>query len=255
MSLPGSLRKFAEDTAYCLVFFTRLPMPRLDLADRTLASAIWAAPLAGVVVAVIGALVHAAAVGLDIGTAPAAALTLAAMILSTGALHEDGLSDVADGLGGGATRERRLEIMRDSRIGAYGAVGIALSVLIRWSALSEIHGWWSVLLALIAAHAGSRGLLGAFMHSLPPARSDGLSAGAGSVSSGTAIAGAALGAALLLPLGLGAFVVSVLLLGLLFAAFRALCLSRIGGHTGDTAGALQQLAEIIILVVASTSLS
>ena len=68
----------------------------------------------------------------------AAALALAAAMLATGCLHEDGLSDVADGFGGGKTRERKLEIMRDSRIGAYGAAALVMSVLIRWSALADL---------------------------------------------------------------------------------------------------------------------
>ena len=107
------------------------------------------------------------------------------------------------------------------------------------------------LFALIAAHAASRGLLGAFMHLLPPARSDGLSAGAGTVSPETAVVGAVLGAVALLALGLGGAFVALILLGLLFFAFRALCLNQIGGQTGDTIGALQQLGEIAVLLVAS----
>jgi adenosylcobinamide-GDP ribazoletransferase len=244
-----------RDIALCLVFFTRLPLPRFDFRDRKLADAIWAAPLAGLAVAVLGALAYAIAHRLGLAAGPAAALTLATTLLATGALHEDGLSDVADGFGGGGTRDRKLEIMRDSRIGAYGAAALALSLLVRWNALAEIDGAWHVLSALAAAHAGSRGLMGAFMHALPPARSDGLSAGAGSVSRETAIAGALLGAVALLPLGPNAFLVALILLAALFLAFRALCLSQIGGQTGDTVGALQQFAEIAILLVASVSLA
>lgn len=243
-----------RDTALCLVFFTRLPLPRFDFGDRKLADAIWAAPLVGLIVAAIGALTYALAHRLGLAAGPASALALAAVMLATGALHEDGLSDVADGFGGGGTRERKLQIMRDSRIGAYGAAALAMSLLIRWNALAEIDGAWRILLALTAAHAGSRGLLGAFMHVLPPARGDGLSADAGSVSPETAIAGAALGALALLPLGFGAFLVTLVLLAILFVAFRALCLRQIGGQTGDAAGALQQFAEIAILLVASVSL-
>ncbi|MBN9244792.1 MAG: adenosylcobinamide-GDP ribazoletransferase [Mesorhizobium sp.] len=246
---------FLRDVALGLVFFTRLPLPVFDFRGRKLADAIWAAPLAGLAVAVIGALTYAVAARLGLASGPAAALALAATVLATGALHEDGLSDVADGFGGGRDRERKLEIMRDSRIGAYGAAALALSLLLRWNALAEIHGGWSMLAALVAAHGASRGLLGAFMHRLPPARSDGLSAGAGSVSRQTAIAGAGLGALVLLPLGLGGLVAAAILLGFVFATFTALCRRQIGGQTGDTAGALQQLAEIAVLLVASVTLS
>jgi len=248
-------RPFLRDIALCLVFFTRLPLPALDVRDRKLADAIWAAPLAGLAVAALGALAYAVATWLGLAAGPAAALALASMVFATGALHEDGLSDVADGFGGGRDRDRKLEIMRDSRIGAYGAAALALSLLIRWNALAEIHGGWSMLAALVAAHGASRGLLGAFMHLLPPARSDGLSAGAGGVSRQVAIAGTALGAVALLPLGFSGFVSAAILLGLVFVAFAALCRRQIGGQTGDTVGALQQLAEIAVLLTASATLS
>ncbi|ESX16217.1 cobalamin synthase [Mesorhizobium sp. LNJC384A00] len=250
-----SPRQALDDVALCLVFFTRLPLPVFDLRGRSLADAIWAAPVAGLAVAVAGAVVYAAGVQLGLAPGPAAALALAATLLATGCLHEDGLSDVADGFGGGKTRDKKLEIMRDSRIGAYGSSALGLSMLIRWSALSQLANPTGVLLALIAAHAASRGLLGAFMHLAPAARSDGLSAGAGTVSAQTAVLGAVLGAIPLLTLGLGGAFAALTLLALVFSALRALCLNQIGGHTGDTIGALQQLGEITVLLVASVSLS
>ncbi|AZO00338.1 adenosylcobinamide-GDP ribazoletransferase [Mesorhizobium sp. M9A.F.Ca.ET.002.03.1.2] len=248
-------RQVLDDIALCLVFFTRLPLPVVDLRGRNLAAAIWAAPVVGLAVALIGAVVYAVATKLGLAAGPAAALALAATLLATGCLHEDGFSDVADGFGGGKTREKKLEIMRDSRIGTYGACALGVSLLIRWSVLSEFASPAQVFWALIAAHAASRGLLGAFMHLLPPARSDGLSADAGTVSAEAAGIGAMLGAVALLALGLGGAIASLVLLGLLFTAFRALCLNQIGGQTGDTVGALQQLGEIAILLVASVALS
>ncbi|MER8663746.1 adenosylcobinamide-GDP ribazoletransferase [Mesorhizobium sp. M1148] len=255
MTSVPSPRQALDDVALCLVFFTRLPLPVFDLRGRSLADAIWAAPVAGLAVAVAGAVVYAAGVQLGLAPGPAAALALAATLLATGCLHEDGLSDVADGFGGGKTRDKKLEIMRDSRIGAYGSSALGLSMLIRWSALSQLANPTGVLLALIAAHAASRGLLGAFMHLAPAARSDGLSAGAGTVSAQTAVLGAVLGAIPLLTLGLGGAFAALTLLALVFSALRALCLNQIGGHTGDTIGALQQLGEITVLLVASVSLS
>jgi adenosylcobinamide-GDP ribazoletransferase len=255
MTAVPSPRQALDDIALCLVFFTRLPLPVFDFRGRALAAAIWAAPVAGLAVALIGAVVYAIGTWLGLAAGPATAVAIAATLLATGCLHEDGLSDVADGFGGGKTREKKLEIMRDSRIGAYGASALALSLLIRWSVLSEFAGPAHLLWALIAAHAASRGLLGAFMHLVPPARSDGLSAGAGTVSSETAGIGAVLGAVALLALGPGGAFAAIFLLGLVFFAFRALCLNQIGGQTGDTVGALQQLGEIAILLVASVSLS
>ncbi|RWQ21112.1 adenosylcobinamide-GDP ribazoletransferase [Mesorhizobium sp.] len=254
-NLALSPRQVVDDIALCLVFFTRLPLPVFDFRGRSLAAAIWAAPIAGLVVGLIGAIVFATAERFGLAMGPAAALALVATVLTTGCLHEDGLSDVSDGFGGGKSRGRKLEIMRDSRIGTYGAAALGLSLLIRWSALSEFVDPTQALFALIAAHAASRGLLGAFIHLLPSARVDGLSADAGTVSQETAIAGAVLGAIPLLLLGLGGAIFALILLGLLFAAFRALCLNQIDGQTGDTIGALQQASEIAVLLVASVALS
>lgn len=254
-STAPSPRQILDDIALCLVFFTRLPLPVIEFRGRSLASAIWAAPVAGLAVGLIGAIVFATAERFGLAMGPAAALALAATILTTGCLHEDGLSDVADGFGGGKSRGRKLEIMRDSRIGAYGASALALSLLTRWSVLSQVADPTQALFTLLAAHAASRGVLGAFMHLLPSARTEGLSADAGAVSRETAIVGAVLGAVPLLLLGLGGAIVAIILLGLLFTAFRALCLNQISGQTGDTVGALQQLSEITVLLVASVALS
>ncbi|MEP9388586.1 adenosylcobinamide-GDP ribazoletransferase [Mesorhizobium sp. KR9-304] len=248
-------RRIADDIALCLVFFTRLPLPRLEFGARTLAQAIWAAPLAGVAVAVAASVVHAAASAAGLSPEVAAALALAAAMLTTGCLHEDGLSDVADGFGGGKTREQKLDIMRDSRIGAYGAAALMLSALIRWSALVQLGNPFFVFCGLAAAHAASRALLPAFMHLVPPARQDGLAAGAGTVAADTAMTALATGAVALLALGVSGLAAAAFLLALVFYGFRALCLRQIGGQTGDTLGALQQLGEIAVLLVAAAILT
>jgi adenosylcobinamide-GDP ribazoletransferase len=248
-------RRIADDIALCLVFLTRLPLPALDFGSRTLGQAIWAAPLVGVAVGVIGTVTYLAALMLGVPVPVAAALVLAATMLTTGCLHEDGLSDVADGFGGGGTREKKLEIMRDSRIGAYGAAALAMSMLLRWSTIAALENPLHVGLALIAAHAASRALLPAFMHGLPPARPDGLGAGAGTVESETTLVALAIGAAALLPLGFTGLIAGAVVLGVLFSGLRAICMRQIGGQTGDTLGALQQVAEIGVLVVAAAILT
>jgi adenosylcobinamide-GDP ribazoletransferase len=249
------VQRLLGDIALCLVFFTRLPLPAFEVAHSTFARAIWAAPIVGLAVAMIGGLVYAIAASLGLSAGPAAALALAAMMAATGCLHEDGLSDTSDGFGGGKTREKKLEIMRDSRIGTYGACALVLSVLLRWSAIAELGSPAAVFCGLVAAHAASRALLPAFMHMLPPARTDGLSAGVGAVSADTALAAAALGALALLALGFSGAVAAALCLGLVFFLLRTLCLNQIGGQTGDTAGALQQAGEIAVLLVASAVLT
>ena len=250
MNMPP--RQILDDIALCFVFFTRLPLPRFDFRGRTLAQAIWAAPLAGVAVAVIGSIAYALATALGLSAGIAAALALAATMLATGCLHEDGLSDTADGFGGGKTREKKLEIMRDSRIGAYGASALIVSALLRWNALSDLASPVYVFCGLVAAHAASRALLPAFMHVLPPARADGLAAGAGLVSSehGAGRPGdrprRAAGHRPVRP-DPGDRSVSAVA----FFAFRLLCQQQIGGQTGDTIGAMQQIGEITVLIVAA----
>jgi adenosylcobinamide-GDP ribazoletransferase len=250
-----TLRRIAEDIAFCFVFFTRLPLPRFEFGTRTLAHAIWAAPLVGVAVAVAASAVHALASVAGLSPEVAAALALATTMLTTGCLHEDGLSDVADGFGGGRTREKKLEIMRDSRIGAYGASALVMSVLIRWSALTQLGNPFWVFSGLVAAHAASRALLPAFMHVVQPARPDGLAANAGSASTDAAYVALAIGAVALLALGVSGLVPAVILLALVFYGFRALCMRQIGGQTGDTLGALQQAGEIAVLLVAAAVLT
>ena len=148
----------------------------MPVSDGDVARASWALPVAGLLVGLLGAAVYSIAIGLGLTSGPAAMLALATTILVTGALHEDGLADTADGLGGGRTRERKLEIMRDSRIGTYGACALIISLALRWSALAAIAYPWSVAAALPVAHAAARAGVPAFMWLVPPARSDGLSA-------------------------------------------------------------------------------
>jgi adenosylcobinamide-GDP ribazoletransferase len=248
-------RRIADDIALCLVFFTRLPLPAFDFGSRTLAQAIWAAPLAGVAVAVAASVVHALASAVGLSPEVAAALALGTAMLMTGCLHEDGLSDTADGFGGGRTREQKLDIMRDSRIGAYGASALLMSALIRWSALAQLGNPFWVFCGLAAAHAASRALLPVFMQLVPPARQDGLAAGAGTVATDTAYVALAIGAVALLALGISGLVIAAILLALLVFGFRALCMREIGGQTGDTLGALQQAGEMTVLLVAAAVLT
>jgi adenosylcobinamide-GDP ribazoletransferase len=254
MNMPPP-RTLVQDVAFCIIFFTRLPLPRLDLEGIKLARAIWAAPLAGLVVALLAGIVYACATALGLSTGPAAALAITTTMLTTFCLHEDGFSDTADGFGGGATVDRKLEIMHDSRIGSYGSAAFLVSVLLRWSALTAIGAPSSVVIALIAAHMASRGLLPAFMHIVPLARQAGLAAVAGKPSREVAIAAAALGLTGLLLLGLSTALIAIVILAICFFGFRHLCMKQIGGQTGDTLGALQQIAEIAILLIASAALS
>ena len=254
MTLP-TIRDLIHDFLACLVFFTRLPLPRSDNEERRFAVSLWAAPLAGLVIGGIGGLVYVVAARMGIPVLPAAAIALAGVLIVTGCLHEDGLSDTADGFGGGKTRERKLEIMHDSRIGAFGASALMISLIARWSAAASILGPWPVFLALVAAHAASRAAIPTFMHLVPPARSEGLSATVGGVSMETAGVAGAIGFAALLLLGMSTALAAAIALIAWVVFFRWLALRQIGGQTGDVIGAMQQGAEIIVLTIAAASFS
>lgn len=241
------------DIAVCVVFFTRLPMVEFDARNRKLGDAIWAAPLAGLLIAIIAGLVLTLASIFGVPRWPAAALALAATMLATGCLHEDGLADVADGFGGGKSVERKLEIMHDSRLGTYGAAALMMSVLVRWSAMAAIGPSVDLLCALIAAHVGSRAVFAYLIRVTPLSTQSGLAASVGPVSRQTARLGLGIGAAGLLFLGLWGAVWAMIFMAAVLAGFRALCLRQIGGLNGDTLGAAQQLAEITILATASAA--
>ena len=248
--MSGVGQSWRRDAAEALRFFTRLPLPDSE-AEFDMNRIARAAPVAGAAVGLVGALALAASAGLGLPPLVAAALALAAEIAATGALHEDGLADVADGFGGGATRERKLAIMRDSRIGAFGAVALVLSLTIRVGALSAAlaHGLGAAAGALVIAAAASRAGALAPLALLDPARPDGAGAAAGRLEPQSFAAACAVALVLALGLGLVSTGVAHALGGALGAAIgagamTALAKHEIGGQTGDVAGAAQQWAEI-----------
>lgn len=209
-------------------------------------------PLVGLGVGAGGGLTFAVASTLGLSPVIAALLALGATIALTGALHEDGLADVADGLGGGREREAKLSIMRDSRTGAFGVLALVLSVALRVGALAAIATAGAAAAALIAAAAGSRAVLPVVMNAMQPARAEGLAVAAGRPSKDRVIASAALGAALvLLFLGPVAGVLAVLIGTAAAAAMADLARRQVGGYTGDILGAVQQITEIAILLTAA----
>ncbi|MGT2499927.1 adenosylcobinamide-GDP ribazoletransferase [Bradyrhizobium guangxiense] len=248
------LKDIVADLRMAASFVTILPVASSKPAgDGAVARATWALPLAGLLVGLAGAFVYKVAIrcGLTPNLAALFALTTTALI--TGALHEDGLADTADGFGGGRTRERKLEIMRDSRIGTYGVCALILSFGLRWSALATIGSPFAVTLALCAAHAASRAGVPAFMTLVPPARPDGLSASAGAPPGRSVAVAFALGTlALALALGPAKALAGVILLSLAGLMLARLAIRQIGGQTGDILGAFEQLGEILILLVAAS---
>jgi adenosylcobinamide-GDP ribazoletransferase len=162
------------------------------------------------------------------------------------------LADTADGFGGGATPERKLEIMRDSRIGTYGACALVLSILLRVASLAALAEPAAVAPALIAAHVAARATLPIFMRLTPSARADGLSAGAGRPTLDNAVIAGLIGAGTLaLALSVAGAAISVVVLAAALTCMVLLSMRQIGGQTGDVVGALEQVGESLVLLVAT----
>ena len=261
MPAPPPLAALAAEAVTCLRFYTRLPLPALRAEmshpPRPFARCLRWAPLAGAVVGLCGAAALAAAAALGLPPPVAAALALLATVLIGGGLHEDGLADVADGFGGGSTRERKLEIMRDSRLGTYGALAVGFSLLLRTAALAGLAERGGIVLAataLVAAAGASRGIGLMPMALLPAARADGLGRGAGRLPAEVFATAAALavGIGLGLPALGGAGParpgLALALAALAAAGTTRLARDQIGGFTGDVAGACQQLCEASMLL-------
>jgi len=196
----------------------------------------------------IAALVAGLALWLGFTPGVVAGLMLALGAILTGGLHEDGLSDTADGLFGGWTRERRLEIMKDSRVGSYGVLALVLIMLIRWSALTTILAAGSPWV-LVAVGAISRAPMAVVMSALPNARDTGLSHATGRPSGTVALAGVALAVGIALLFAGWSMVAMLALVAAVTALLARTAQARIGGQTGDILGATQQLAEAAALAV------
>ncbi len=249
---------FVEETARALAFLTRLPIPDSyfkGIKPEDSAACAGVFPLAGLIIAVLGAVPLVIFHAIGAPTVIVATLTVLSIIMLTGALHEDGLGDVADGFGGGSTIEQRLEIMSDSRLGTYGVIAVAGALILRISALSAIlsgHGLMASIFALIAATSASRGAMVWMWSALPNAKKDGVSKMVGSPPESALSLSSILALSLVAIFGLLAagFVNASIAIGLgiiTLLAFQAFCLRMIKGQTGDTLGACQQLVEIALL--------
>ncbi|MFN3844755.1 MAG: adenosylcobinamide-GDP ribazoletransferase [Paracoccaceae bacterium] len=238
--------RLLDDVASAFGLLSRLPAPK---TDHHRPHAAWAWPLVGSVVGTIAAGTGWAALAIGLPAGVAAALVLTVGALATGALHEDGLADTADGLFGGWTRERCLEIMKDSQIGSYGTLALLFVTLAKWSALGVLlpansHG------AVVAAAVLSRAPMAMIMARMSNARGGGLSESVGRPPVGAAVVAAGLALAIASPLGLTAGVMAVAA-ALAALAVAMVAQSRIGGQTGDILGASQQLAEVAALCAAA----
>jgi adenosylcobinamide-GDP ribazoletransferase len=237
-----------DDLLAAFALLTRLPVGRLGSGSMDLARTVWAFPVVGGAVGALGAVAYWIAHRLGLPPFLGASWTLAAMLLITGAFHEDGLADVADGFGGGSTVERKLEIMRDSRIGAYGALALMLSLAIRIAALTALARPGAVFSALVAAGAMSRAGIVLTLLRLRPARSDGIAATLADIPRAAAWWGFGFAVlAALLCLGLGQTLMVLAVSAAACLAVSAIARAQIGGHTGDVLGAVAVIVECAAL--------
>jgi adenosylcobinamide-GDP ribazoletransferase len=248
--IPPAPGAFGE-LCLALGFLTRLPVPLAPtVAALPLATSVRAFAPAGAVVGALGAGIYALVWFAGLPPMLAALLGLAATIWATGALHEDGLADFADA-SGARDVERRLAIMRDSRIGTFGVLALLLSLGLRATALAALNDPATVAFAWIAAAAASRAAMAYPMLRLPFARSDGAAVRAGRPSAAHAIAALAIGLAFLLPLGIFGFALALLFASAVTLYTSALARRQLGGQTGDALGMVQQTVEIAVLIAAS----
>ncbi|MEF2550774.1 adenosylcobinamide-GDP ribazoletransferase [Aurantimonas sp. A2-1-M11] len=250
------MERYVAATLRSLAFLTRMPpVARAFTGTHLLGDDTHAFPVAGMIAALPAALVLMVAAFAGLSPLVAATLAVAAMVFTTGALHEDGLGDVADGLGGHHERERALAIMKDSRVGSYGALALALSVVLRIALVAELagsHGPGSAALALVAVAAVSRGAMAWLWSSLVSADPGGLADTVGRPDARTGRLALAIGSILYLAGGVVACGIGTTLAGYGFGAlvllgFRRFIRRRLGGQTGDCLGAAQQLVEMAAL--------
>ena len=254
--MTAILRAFRpSDVILALALLTRLPLPHRPLAGRAPSAAAWAYPLVGLVVAGIALAVGWVLQSLGTAAPITAAFILLSMIVVTGAMHEDGLADCADGFWGGWTVERRLEIMKDSQIGTYGVIALGFSLILRWYVLTMLLDKGAHVAALLTAAVMSRAAMVWVMHGLANARKGGLSAQTGRPARSTMLGALALGVAAAVLAPTVSFLWLLLLAAGLMLACAQIARRKIGGQTGDVLGATQQVVEIGVLTAFDVSIS
>ncbi len=250
-----------------LRFWTRIPIPvqafEVDpFAPPDMTSLAALSPIAGAIIGLVGALVLWLAMALGLGALPAAVLGVAALVVVTGAMHEDALADIADGFGGGGTIERKLEIMKDPRLGSYGVVAIVLALLFKIGAIAalvEEAGVAAGAFAIMGAAALSRAAGLWPLVALDPVRQDGSGAAAGRLAFDVWRVAFAIGATIAMICAVGIAGLDGLLAPILAAALAygvtKLAARQIGGQTGDVCGAATQCAELGFLAGLLTAVS
>lgn len=246
--MSHNMKDWLDDLRLAIMFLTRLPIPHSD-GVVNFQRAMRVFPLVAAGIGLVVGLLQLGLLKLGLPPLAAAALTLGASALLTGALHEDGLGDTADGFGGGRDTAAKLEIMRDSRIGTYGTLALIISFAAKLAALAALPPAF-VIPGLVATHALARSPLPAMAVLLPPARNDGLSVTAGTPDQATAVTAAAFGFVItLICLPWGTAFAAIVLTILAAAGMGWLARRHVGGHTGDVLGGTEQVCETLILLL------
>lgn len=258
--MNGLLSRRTDELRLAVMLLSRLPAGRCRNPDLAMGSSLWAWPLVAIPLALVMVLTGWLAMAAGLPALAAGFLMLMAQALLTGGLHEDGLADCADAMGAGGSRERRLEIMRDSRIGSFGAIALMTTIGLRASLLAGVletaPGAANQFAVLLCAMMLGRASVGLVMLWLTPARSNGLGAASASgVTAGrvvvalavslSALAGSVFWCGLPVPTA-GAMVAAVMVTGSAVALWAR---SKLGGYSGDTLGAGILLTETAVLVV------
>jgi adenosylcobinamide-GDP ribazoletransferase len=251
----SSTARFFSDLKTCLAFLTRFPVKGVD-QNRQLCDTAHLFAVVGIIVGAIQGVIFWVSSLIGLPILVGIIFALVAGVVVTGALHEDGLADFADSFGGW-NRDRKLEIMRDSRIGTYGVLALILAVAVKTAALTDILAHGQGLLTDILVFAGigalSRSSIALMMYRLALARADGAAADAGKPASSTVTSGLLLaitlgGGFVFVSNGLQGFVLALLAVAVSYVVMRNLINQSLGGYSGDALGALQQITEIACLL-------
>ncbi|UTW57415.1 adenosylcobinamide-GDP ribazoletransferase [Kordiimonas sp. SCSIO 12603] len=250
----GLVRKWREDIAAAFMLLTRIPINWTKISDAppNLGRAMWAYPVVGFFIGGLMSLAFLASTHIGISKELAILIAISTAVFTTGSFHEDGLADVADGFGGGYGKDKKLEIMRDSRIGTYGGLALIIAFSFKFFSLQSMTEM-DIVRAMIIVAVISRSVILIPPLILSPARSNSLATEAGKPSFPTVTT------AFILSLGSSFFIasmaatifltVSALLTTLVFCR---LAYKQVGGYSGDILGATQQLSEIAMLITLAT---
>lgn len=235
-----------------LGFFSRLPIPqstpysesRMNQAGRYFA-------LVGLCLGALCAVVYWLAESV-LGSNVAVVVMMVFSLLLTGAFHEDGLTDMADGIGGGMTLEKRLTIMKDSRIGTYGASALVMALLGKYVLLTELAPLTNVLLVIVAAYTLSRAVAASLIYDMPYVSDPDASKSKPLANQQSKSELAILAVSALVPLLWFDFELVAVFVGITVIfriMFKHWLMKRIGGFTGDCLGGAQQIMELLIYMI------